>query len=519
MAVVSSDPLIGREVDGYYIEKLLGRGGMARVYRGYDIHLHRYVALKIISPDLKNNQKYEERFKKEARAVAQLRHPNIVGVYRFGMVDDIYYMAMDYIAGTDLEWIMEDYYRDGELLSYAEIYRLISKVAKALDYAHEQGVYHRDVKPSNIMLDESGEPIVTDFGLAMIVSERTSGDVFGSPYYISPEQAVNSANAIPQSDLYSLGVILYKMLTGSTPFNEDTPMQIAMAHMIKQPPRPKEFYPDIHPAFEPLLNQALAKKPEERFKTGALMVRALKKAITEAEKSTGKPPTESRRASQVKSEKPLLRLSDVVIAEKITKFRQANPLPAAPPVLDQSRESGATPTQKQEVQAVPKPKHTQPVAVYHPPAVHDDLDGETLPAPHMPQKATPTASPQETKKRRSPLPMLLLLLLIVVIGGGGVFFLMNNDGGTNETPSGAVVSASNAVTMVIEGQVQRIDDNRAEIFGFNLLLPDDPRFDDLDVGDTLWVEAGFTRTDDAIQLRNIRTVAINSVIIELPDEE
>ncbi|MBC7871440.1 MAG: serine/threonine protein kinase, partial [Chitinophagaceae bacterium] len=226
----NSDPLIGREIDGYKIEKMLGEGGMARVYRAYDVNLHRYAAVKVIDPQQGNNPRYEDRFKQEARAVAQLRHANIVGIYRFGQVEGVYYMAMDYIEGSDLRWVLHDYHTEGELISHTATLDILSQIAKALDYAHSKGVIHRDIKPSNIMLDPKGDAILTDFGLAMITSESTKGEAFGSPHYIAPEQAIGSKGVVPQSDLYSLGVILYEMLTGSVPFNEGSAMQIAMAH-------------------------------------------------------------------------------------------------------------------------------------------------------------------------------------------------------------------------------------------------------------------------------------------------
>lgn len=522
MAFVTHDPLVGKKLDSYYIERLLGRGGMARVYRGYDINLRRYAAIKVISPDLKakNQPKYEERFRKEARAVAQLKNANIVGVYHFGLADDLYYMAMEYIDGTDLEWVMDDYHNDGELLSYDEIYRVIRKVANALDYAHSEGVLHRDIKPSNIMIDERGEPILTDFGLALITSEGTSGDIFGSPYYISPEQAVNSADAVPQSDLYSLGVVLYKMLTGSTPFNDETPMQIAMAHMVKAPPPPEEFYPEIHPAFEAVLEKAIAKKPEDRYKTGAQMVRALKRAINEAESD----PVKQAQPRVVSSStgKPVFRLSEMAITAKISKFRHANPLPTAPPIDTEALKNAATPAERQEMPAIASPGETEPVVV------EQDVTIESIPEPITQVDTTFDAETELTQSRRTVemakrkrRSLLFLILLVLIIGGGAAaFFMLDPLSNTGNDTSVAAPSVSTApITMVIEGPVEIISDTQIAIYGLTFNLPDDPRFEDLRNGDTLWMEAAFSRSGNAFRINRVQTVAVNSVVIELEEDD
>lgn len=279
-----SNSLIGHEVDGYRIEALLGHGGMAQVYRGFDVQLQRHVALKVILPEERDNTDYEERFKKEARAVASLRHPGIVSVHRFGHQDNLYYMAMDYIDGPDLNWLLKEYRHSQEAMPYQTILKIASKVAEALDYAHRKGVIHRDIKPSNIMMDGEENAIITDFGLALMTSEGTLGSTFGSPHYIAPEQAVSSANVVPQSDLYALGVIIYEMLTGRVPFSEGTAMQIAMAHISEPPPALIAINPDINPAFEPVLNRILSKRPQERYESGSKFIQALRIAVRTAEK-------------------------------------------------------------------------------------------------------------------------------------------------------------------------------------------------------------------------------------------
>src|SRR5215207_1462035 len=197
---MTTDNLIGTRLANYVIESALGHGGMAHVYRARDITLKRTVAIKVISPDLNMQGKYRERFEREAEAVAGLEHPNIVPVYYFGKEERLYYLAMKFIEGEDLAALMSRYHAAGEYLPVPDILSILEGVTQALDYAHASGVVHRDVKPSNILIDRQGHPYLTDFGLALNVRQGTIGEVFGTPHYIAPEQARSSADSVPQSD-------------------------------------------------------------------------------------------------------------------------------------------------------------------------------------------------------------------------------------------------------------------------------------------------------------------------------
>ena len=188
-------------------------------------------------------------------------------------------MAMAFIDGVDLDWLINDYLRDNQIMEYADILRVISQIASALDYAHEQGVIHRDIKPGNILLNHQGRAYLTDFGLVRDLAIPTLGEVFGTPKYISPEQAVNSANAVPQSDLYALGIVMYEMVTGRTPFNAGHPNDIALMHIEVPPPPPRQFNDEIPPGVEAVILKLLEKQPENRYQTGAEMVEALRQAL------------------------------------------------------------------------------------------------------------------------------------------------------------------------------------------------------------------------------------------------
>ncbi len=279
MTAYTHDPLIGQQLGDYVIENLLGQGGMARVYRAVDPNLNRVAAVKVIDPGVAGDPEYTRRFKREAQAVAKLTHPNIVSIYQAGVEHGIYYMAMAFIDGVDVDWLIKDYRRENRLMSYDTLLKIIGQIVSALDYAHSQGVIHRDVKPGNIMLTPQGRAYLTDFGLVRDMAIPTLGEIFGSPHYISPEQAINSARAVPQSDLYSLGVVIYEMVAGRVPFDDAQANDIALMHIQQLPPPPSRFSPNLPRPVEAVVLKALAKKVSDRYQTGAELFNALRQAV------------------------------------------------------------------------------------------------------------------------------------------------------------------------------------------------------------------------------------------------
>ncbi|HLY27699.1 MAG TPA: serine/threonine-protein kinase [Aggregatilineales bacterium] len=274
-----TDSLIGQQLGEILVQEPLGRGGMARVYKGLDTSLRRPVAIKVIAEGLRDSHAYAQRFEREAQAVANLKHPNIVTVFRFGKTGTLFYLVMEFVDGVDLDAILRNYEQNGELMPHDDVIRILEAIASALDYAHGQGVIHRDVKPSNIMLERDGRPVLTDFGLALRLSEGTIGDTFGSPHYIAPEQARSSANAVAQSDLYSLGVVAYELLTGVVPFDDPSPAAIAVQHLTTEVPSPRALNRNLSEEVEQVLLTALAKEPEDRYPTCGAFIETLKAAI------------------------------------------------------------------------------------------------------------------------------------------------------------------------------------------------------------------------------------------------
>lgn len=274
-----TDPLIGKQLANFRIERLLGQGATATVYFGQDVKLHRPVAIKVLDKRYKKHPAYAARFVNEARMMAKWRHENIIQIYYADDAQGMSYYVMDYVDGKDLSTYLDSHHYQGKLISTDEVLRIGNAIASALDYAHAQGVIHRDVKPSNILLSTTGGVLLGDFGMALEVGDGTQGNAFGTPHYISPEQARRSADAIPQSDLYSFGVILYEMLVGMVPFNDDSPEEIALKHIAQPAPSPRSVNQNLSTEVEAVLLKALEKNPNERYQSGAKLMQALEDAL------------------------------------------------------------------------------------------------------------------------------------------------------------------------------------------------------------------------------------------------
>jgi serine/threonine protein kinase len=258
----------------YRLEDRQGSGGMAMVYRAYDLMLERPVAIKILRRDFSNDPDFRERFRQEAKAAANLSHPNIVTVHDFGIDANQLFIVMEYVPGTDLKTIMKQRGR----LSVAETIELISQACAGLGYAHRAGLVHCDVKPQNMLVTPDMRLKMVDFGiaraLASISPDEQSDVVWGSPQYFSPEQAAGGAPS-PASDVYSLGVIMYEMLTGQLPFTASSPEELARLHREALPPSPRKFNPAIPVGLEQIVLKVLSKEPAARYRTADQLGRVL----------------------------------------------------------------------------------------------------------------------------------------------------------------------------------------------------------------------------------------------------
>jgi serine/threonine protein kinase/formylglycine-generating enzyme required for sulfatase activity len=278
--------LIGKTLGKYQIQEKLGRGGMAQVYKGYHPSLQRYVAVKVMlsyldeNPDPKTGTSFRERFMREARAAAALRHPNIVQIFDFDSQDDAYYMVMEYIEGQSLQELLRRLSAQRELMALPTALRIFEQTASALGFAHERGMLHRDIKPSNIMIDQQGHAYLTDFGIAQIMDQphlTMTGTLMGTPQYMSPEQGMGQA-LTQASDVYSLGITFYELLTCRVPFDADTPLAVIQQQISEPPPSPRLYRSDLPATLEKAILKALFKAPEFRYQTVNEFLSAVQKA-------------------------------------------------------------------------------------------------------------------------------------------------------------------------------------------------------------------------------------------------
>ena len=269
---------VGSEFVGYRIDELIGRGGMGVVYRAYDLRLRRTVALKLVAPELALNQRFRERFSREAELAMSLEHPNVVPIHDAGDVGGRLYLAMRLVEGTDLRALLD---AEGAL-DPARAVVVCGQVANALDAAHARGLVHRDVKPSNVLLDAREHVYLADFGLTRRLEEQGSpgdeGRSIGTPAYLAPEQ-IEGGSVDGRTDVYSLGCLLYECLTGETPFARGSRLAVAWAHLEEEPPSAKDRRPELREAIDAVIRKAMAKEPENRYETCGALIGAAEEGL------------------------------------------------------------------------------------------------------------------------------------------------------------------------------------------------------------------------------------------------
>jgi serine/threonine protein kinase len=370
------DELIGRTFGAYQLVDLLGQGGMAVVYRGFQPSLNRYVAIKVLRGELARDPEFVTRFQREALAAAKLSHPNIVHVYDAGLADGIYYIAMDYVDGGSLRDLLDQ----GPLPTERAI-GIAIQMANALDYAHQQSLIHRDVKPNNVLMTRDGRPLLTDFGIAKLLDSAgltRTGTAIGTPEYMAPEQ-VQAQVTDARTDIYALGIVLYEMLTGQVPFRGQTPMVTLYKQVNEAAPPLRQLNIGVPEWLETVVGKAMAKRPGDRYQRASDLVQALRR-----------PPAPSR-------------------PQTPQPARAQTPPPPEPRGRYQTPQPGPYQTPQPGPYQAPPPRQYQAP----PPRQYQAPPAGPYQAPPGRQYQPRPAAPPRRKRGRSAIVLVLLLLCVV----------------------------------------------------------------------------------------------------------
>ena len=414
-----SNTWIGKSLSGrYQLEELLGQGGMSAVYKATDPNLKRVVAIKMIHAHLSSDPGFVSRFEEEAAAVAQLRHPNIIQVYDFNHDEesDAYYMVLEFVPGETVQQHLERLNKSGRKLSSTKAIEYMVDICDAVGYAHQRGMIHRDIKPANLMLSVTGQAILMDFGIAKIVggqSHTATGAVVGTAMYMSPEQ-IKGENPDGRSDIYSLGVTLFEMVSGQPPFKADSAMTLMMMHVNDPVPDLKSLNPDVPNDLIAIINKALAKDPGDRYQTAAQMTAALRNALSQAKTDAVATP-KSPGATMV--EEPVSPPGATVVEPLVEESNVGGTLVEADLPKDTSAGQGSTSAAGTVVETPPPPPARVTESV-------SDTGGGGATGAGLGTGAMPAPSAPSSGSRSK-----ILGLSLPVLAGGGLILLCLAAGG------------------------------------------------------------------------------------------
>jgi Tol biopolymer transport system component len=404
---MASDPRIGTDIGPYRIEALLGRGGMGVVYVAEHLPLNRKVALKLLAPEIAQEDSFRQRFLRESRLAGNLEHPNVIPVYDAGTIEGLLYIAMRYIRGTDLKTLIEEH----GALDKEDVVTILWQVGSALDAAHEQHLVHRDVKPANILLSRQkrgyeGAVYLTDFGLTKRTDSRSrltkTGMFMGTMDYAAPEQFQGS-DYDGRTDVYSLACVAYECLTGEVPYPKDTDSAVMYAHLMEAPPRPTEKRNDVPPAVDDVITKGMSKAKEERYPTCEELVTALRTELGRAPARQSKPTVARRVEETVVAPEP----EGAETSAAATGQPQGETVLAPPAREGEAKTSVAPPVEPAggETSIAPAPREPAAETVLAPPA-REPAAGETSIAPprqlHAETRLAPPARPREPEASIAP---------------------------------------------------------------------------------------------------------------------
>lgn len=449
--------MIDQTLGGYTIRRMLARGGMGVVYEGVQEALRRRVAIKVMYPHLGDDETFRERFQREAHAIAQLRHPNIVGIIDFGTDRGFYFMVMDLIDGPSLRDELARRQQQGQPFSSADSLTILGHIATALSYAHRRGMIHRDVKPANVMLDSHGDVFLTDFGLVKLADTHSvtmTGMIVGTPEYMAPEQSIGVSDVTTAVDQYSLAVIAYQLFVGRVPFTAPTPMSVMQKHISEPPPPPSTIVPTFPASIERVLMRGLSKNPDDRYATIDVFLNELRHVVGGDSPSTATVPQQTSGRDQPRAvETTVVDFGDSAVMERreTTTFDAvaATP-PEAPNTLFAPPASGPTSTATDTPQAQIGHSTAAHVSDARNPAPFSFTTATAAPATsdsgagHPPSSGWPLER-ESSGSRRSPMLAVAIALTLVLLAGGvaaGAFVLTGGDlgmGGDDATSTPHVV--------------------------------------------------------------------------------
>jgi serine/threonine protein kinase len=465
---MSQPSWIGRTLSGRYrIDALLGQGGMSAVYKATDPNLKRVVAIKLIHSHLSGDTQFIKRFEEEATAVASLRHPNIVQVFDFNADEGTYYMVLEFLPGETLQDRLKRLNDDKRLLSIKESIQYTVNICDALGYAHQRGMVHRDIKPANIMLDIHNQAILMDFGIVKIVggdSHTATGAVVGTARYISPE-VIRAEVPDERADIYSLGVTLYEMLSGRTPFIADSAMTLMMMHLNDPVPDPRSLRADVPQALVDVLLKAMAKDRNDRFRNAAEFAAALKGVLYALETGTAYAPIPAPAAEKIISAP-----TPAPVGNQPTQYEI--PRPALPPS---------------------QPNYTVPASAQYTP----------------PQPATAPKKEARPKLWIFGIAVAVFLCAAVVVGGGAV--MLSGQFFSNSTPTQDMDALSTAAMQTVESGLTQFPAANAQqtLEAGQTLIPAEPTATIAPPTDTPTLAPTATPTYPPLYVR-INSITINA---------
>lgn len=465
---------IGKSLAGrYHIEELLGQGGMSAVYKAQDPNLKRVVAVKMIHSHLSSDPGFVSRFEEEATSIAQLRHPNIVQVYDFNVEDEIYYMVMEFIPGETLQDHLKRLNDVDRRMPLEDVVNYMVNVCEAADYAHDRGMIHRDIKPANVMLSVFEQAILMDFGIAKIIGGQqhtATGAVVGTALYMSPEQ-IKGQQIDRRSDIYSLGVTLFEMVSGRPPFKADSAMTLMMMHVNDPVPNLQDLYPDVPAEMVAVINKALDKKPENRFQNAGEMATALNNLIGKPAVAPPVTESDSLGATIVEDSQPELEVPEATALAAAAASTTVDPKVEVP-------EETVLAAAAAETAAEPEAEVQEETALAAAAAAATTIEPEQIVQEALPEaqeaSAAPASAPTPPSKAEEStgLPVIgnikplylaigggvILLIVIGIIFGGSLFSGSSpgGDGGEGVPIAGASPTENPEVVAVLDTEAPTI---------------------------------------------------------------